>query len=246
MFRKIDQGIKITAIRLYEHGLLPLPDILDCLEFSKCTWHRIYKLWNDTGDVINHSTGIRGCICTLNYDDVQYLLRLVNTNPNYFLDKLLYLLRTNWFISVHYATIHRELVRAGVSYKKLKKVVKERNENLCADFIARMAKYSPEELGFIDETSKDKRTPTRGRGRVMKGRCAQKKAKFVCSKRLSTEALLTLDGIAACTVVEGSMTKELFLNYLEFTVVRGTIITDSLYMMTGVFSCRNSLHIQDL
>jgi len=56
----------------------------------------------------------------------------------------------------------------------------------------------------------------------------QKKAKFVCSKHLSTKALLTLDGIAACTVVEGSMMKELFLNYLEFTVVCGTIMTDSL------------------
>ena len=136
-------------------------------------------------------------------------------------------------------------MRAGVSYKKLKKVTKERNENLRADFIARMAKYSPEELGFLDETSKDKRTPTRGCGRAKKGQRAQKKAKFVRGKRLSTKALLTLDGIAACMVVEGSMTKELFLNYLEFTVVCCTIITDCLYMMTGVFSCQNALHIQD-
>ena len=246
MFRKIDQGTKITAIRLCEHGLLPLPDILDCLEFSKHTWHRIYKLWNHTGDVINHSTGICGRICTLDYDDVQYLLHLVNANPDYFLDKLLYLLRTNRFISVHYATIHWELAHAGVLYKKLKKVVKERNKNLLADFIARMAKYSPEELGFIDETFKDKKTPTRGCGRAKKGQCVQKKAKFMHSKCLSTEASFTLNGIAVCKVVEGSMTKELFLNYLEFTIVRGTIMTDSLYMMTGVFSCQNALPIQDL
>ena len=70
MFHKIDWGTKITAIRLYEHGLLPLPDILDCLEFSECTWHHIYKVWNNTVNVINHSAGIHGHICTLNYDDV--------------------------------------------------------------------------------------------------------------------------------------------------------------------------------
>jgi hypothetical protein len=95
MFRKIDRGTKIAAIRLYECGLLPLVDILDCLEFSKCTWHHIYKLWNDTGEVINHSTGLCGQIHMLDYDDVQYLLHLVNANTDYFLDELLYLLKTN-------------------------------------------------------------------------------------------------------------------------------------------------------
>jgi hypothetical protein len=36
---------------------------------------------------------------------------------------------------------------------------------------------------------------------------------------LSTEALLTIDGIVASLVVEGSMTRELFLEFLEFIVV---------------------------
>jgi hypothetical protein len=118
-------------------------------------------------------------------------------------------------------------VHARILYKKLKKVAKERNKNLHADFIARMAKYSLEELSFLDETSKDERTPTRGHGRARQGRHAQKKAKFVCRKRLLTEALFTLNGIAACMVVEGSMTKDLFLNYLEFTVVRDAIMMNS-------------------
>jgi transposase len=225
MYRKIDRGTKIAAIRLYERDLLPLYDILDCLEFSKRTWYRIYKLWTETGDVINHATGIRGRIRTLDYNDVQYLLLLVKANPDYFLDELLYLLRTNRFISVHYTTIHRELERAGVSCKKLKKIALERNENLRADFIGRMAKYGPEELGFLDETSKDERTLTRRNGRAKKGRRAQKAAKFVRGRRLSTEALLTLDGVVACTVVEGSMTKEFFLNYLEFNVVSFDLVS---------------------
>jgi hypothetical protein len=38
------------------------------------------------------------------------------------------LLDTNRFVSVHYATIHRELERVGVSLKKLKQIAKERNE----------------------------------------------------------------------------------------------------------------------
>jgi hypothetical protein len=38
-----------------------------------------------------------------------------------------------------------------------------------------------------------------------------------------TEALLTLNGIVTCTVVEGSMTKALFLEYLEHNAVSGVI-----------------------
>jgi hypothetical protein len=71
------------------------------------------------------------------------------------------LLATNRFISVHFTTIFRALERAGVSGKKLKKIAKKRNETLRAHFIARMAQYEPEELGFLDETSKDERTIAR-------------------------------------------------------------------------------------
>ena len=66
--------------------------------------------------------------------------------------------------------IYQELVqRAGVSYKKHKCIAIERNEGLHAYFIARMAQYSPEELGFLDETSKDDRMPSRHFGQSRKG-----------------------------------------------------------------------------
>ena len=62
----------------------------------------------------------------LHFDDVNYLLRLVRLRPDWFLAELLGLLKTNRFISVHYVTIHRELCRAHVSLKKLKKIASER------------------------------------------------------------------------------------------------------------------------
>ncbi|KAG2741850.1 hypothetical protein P692DRAFT_20750204 [Suillus brevipes Sb2] len=82
-----------------------------------------------------------------------------------------------------------------------------------------MAQYDPSELGFIDETSKDERTPGRRYGRSRTGTRAEKKQVFVRGRRTSTEALLTLDGIVAGTVVEGSMTQELFLEWLENIVL---------------------------
>lgn len=64
------------------------------------------------------------------------------------------MLKTNRFISIHYTTIHDELVHAGVSRKPLQRIALEWNEALHADFISRMAQFLPEELGFIDEVSK--------------------------------------------------------------------------------------------
>ncbi|KAF9473463.1 hypothetical protein BDN70DRAFT_817158 [Pholiota conissans] len=191
VFRIINRQVKIAAIRLYERDLLDLDDILDCCGFSRRTWFRILKLWRETGDVVPEARSIRGRLRLLDQEDIGYLLELINGNPDYFLDELLNLLKTNRFISVHFATIFRELERLNVSRKKLKKIALERDEERRGDFIARMAQYSPEEIGFLDEMSKD-----------------------------ALSALLTMDGIVAGTVVEGSMTRELFLEFLEFNVVR--------------------------
>ena len=88
-----------------------------------------------------------------------------------------------------------------------------------ADFIGRMAQYSPEQLGFLDEVSKDERTAFRAQGRSRKGTWAVKRGVFVRGRRFSAEGLMTINGMISNMVVEGSMTKAMFLEYLEFSVV---------------------------
>lgn len=219
VMRKISHDVKLAAIRLYYTRILSLQQILDACGFSRRTFFRVLKLWRETGDVVKARALTRGGPRLLHCEDIQYLLRLIRQNPDYFLDELLHLLQTNRFISVHYTTIHRELERAGVSTKKLRRIACERDEDKRADFILRMAQYLPEEIGFVDEVSKDERTWGRRYGRSKKGRRAEKSQPFVRGRRTSTEALLTLDGFVAGTVVEGSMTKEMFLEWLEFNVV---------------------------
>ena len=125
---------------------------------SESTFYHVLSLWNTTGDVVRHTFSICGRPQVLYFDDVDYLKQLIKARPDWFLDELLSLLETNKFISVHYTTIHRELVRANVSAKKLKTITAERNENLWADFRQRMAQYEPKQLGFLNEVSKDERT----------------------------------------------------------------------------------------
>ena len=216
---RIPPEVKLIAIKLYMADAMSLPDILDCCGFSKRTFRRAWKRYHETGSVEHLPSTTRGRPRELHFDDVTYLLSLVRQRPSWFLDELLDLLETNRFISVHYTTIHRELERAGVSVKKLRIIAKERDEDLRADFIRQMAQYSAEEIGFLDEFSKDERTRHQRRGRAKKGRRAVERGVFVRGRRVSGEGLLTLDGIVANTVVEGSMTREKFLYFLENTVV---------------------------
>ena len=51
-----------------------------------------------------------------------------------------------------------------------------------------------------------------------------KKGIFKRGRWTPTEALLTLDGIVACKAVKGSMTKDLFLEWLEYNIVSAPIL----------------------
>ena len=121
---------RTPLFRLYEQDLLPLVDILDCLQMSERTLYQILNLRNNTDDVVRHTFGIRGRPCIHHFDNINYLKQLLKAHPDWFLDELLFLLETNRFISAHYMMIHRELVHTNVSTKELKKIASERNENL--------------------------------------------------------------------------------------------------------------------
>ena len=168
-YQKICHDVKLTAIRLYEHQLLRLQEILDCCSISKRTWFHFLKLWKETGDVINHPTGICGRTHQLDHEDLDYLLQLIQSNPDYFLDELVTLLHTNRFISIHFKTVFTELQWAGMSYKKLKHIAMEHNEGHRAEFIARMAQYDASEIGFIAKVSKDEWTIGRQYRQSQKG-----------------------------------------------------------------------------
>lgn len=96
----------MAAIKFYEGDLLPLVDIPDCLRMSEHTFYQVLNLWNNTGDVVQHTFGICSCPCILHFDDIDYLKQLVKVCPDWFLDELLFLLESNCFISAHYTMIH--------------------------------------------------------------------------------------------------------------------------------------------
>ena len=124
-YRKISRDLKLAAMRMHDQEILSVADIIDCLNISRRTFYRILDLWRTTGDVVRYTNGVRGRPRLLHFDDIDYLRRIIRARPDWFLDELLELLQTNRFISAHYSTIHRELERARISTKKLKKIAAE-------------------------------------------------------------------------------------------------------------------------
>jgi transposase len=159
--RRISSDVKVAAINLYNCDLLELEDILDCCGFSRSTFFRSLCLWRETGSVTKPSSLLRGRPRVLATEDLQYILQLVRARPDWFLDELLGLLDRSRFISVHFKTIHDELSRCGVSHKLLKRLAADRSAALRADFIHQMSFYRADQLGFIDETSKNDKTVQR-------------------------------------------------------------------------------------
>lgn len=77
----------------------------------------------------------------------------------------------------------------------------------------------PAMLMFVDEAARNKRTSARRWGWSLKGRrCVQRRC-FVRGQRYSILPILTLDGIIVHDIIEGSVTAEKFLHFLERLVV---------------------------
>jgi hypothetical protein len=81
------------------------------------------------------------------------------------------------------------------------------------------SEFRPEQLVFIDETSKDERSLSRAYGYSVKNVKIKKNIVFVRGKRYTILPALTLDGFIAADIMEGSCNKERFQTFILTQVV---------------------------
>ena len=124
-------------------------------------------------------------------------------------------------VNVSIPTLTRTLRCLHFTHKDVSGKALERNDRRRAIYMNRVAEImtDPEQLMFGDEASKDERTSNRRRGWSRQGmRCVQRKC-FVRGKRYSLLPIITLDGIIAHDIIEGSVTSERFVEFLRELVV---------------------------
>jgi hypothetical protein len=133
-----------------------------------------------------------------------------------YLDKIQEQLLLHHGVKVSIPTLTRTLRQLHFTNKDVSSKALEQNNHGCAVYINRIVELvpDPEMLMFADEASKDERMSNRWKGWSRRGtRCAQRKC-FVWGRRFSILPILTLDGILAHDIIEGSVTMEKFIGFL--------------------------------
>jgi hypothetical protein len=103
---------------------------------SECTVHDVLWIHCNYGVVYNHFAQPCGGCHSLDTSDLNYISSLLAANPCLYLDELQDQLATGWGIHVSIATISCTVQSLVLSHKHVSKATLERNEFLCAMWLA--------------------------------------------------------------------------------------------------------------
>jgi hypothetical protein len=152
--------------------------------------------------------------------DMDFLSGLLDSRPSLFLDEIQDSLSEVHEIDVSVATISHALAHLGTTKKLVSKEALERNELLRAMWQAEVGLYPPEYFIWLNESSSDDITMHRTGGWASMGCACVQRATFLRGKWYSILPALSLEGIIAMDLFEGSVTKEKFISFLQNHLVR--------------------------
>lgn len=153
--------------------------------------------------------------------DLSFIRALLTQRHTVYLDEIRDELCIHRGVTVSISTLAHALRRLHFTNKDVSGRALERNDLDRAIYMNKIADLvpDPEMLMFGDEASKDERTSIRRKGWSIRGcRCIQQKC-FVRGRRFSILPILTLDGIIAHDIIEGSVTTERFVEFLRELMV---------------------------
>ena len=125
-------------------------------------------------------------------------------------------------ITITPSTLSRNLLDAGLTRKKLRKIAVERNEITREEFRTMLQTEfigDGSEFIVVDETSKDQRIYARRYGRAPHGHRAELTDVFVRGDQYSLCAALTLDGYIAARAIPGLYDADEFYSFIAEEVV---------------------------
>ncbi|KIJ51782.1 hypothetical protein M422DRAFT_244132 [Sphaerobolus stellatus SS14] len=209
---------EVKEIAVYQQHTLnyKIEDIARNLRMSKRTVERVLELWKTTGEVIpKDSKGRLSRRKLMSEQEQEYLLELVKSRPDLYLDELQKRLQEMFELYIGISTIWDTLTDLGLTRKRLSKAAAERNEEARALYKFRIGAESPEQLVFIDESRIDCRATYRLYGWAEKGKRARAKARFVRGPSYSLLPALCSEGIIHAHTKQGSYDGEDFIAYIE-------------------------------
>ena len=143
-----------------------------------------------------------------------YISSILEANPTLYLDEIQQQLLEVRDVQVSLATLSRTFCRLQLTHKQLSKSPIERNELLCATWQAEYGDIPMEYFVWLDESAVDDKTNQRTDGWSPLGRVCVRRDAFIRGQRFSILPALTVDGIIALDIFEGSVNKVKFSSFL--------------------------------
>ena len=159
--------------------------------------------------------------------DISFVRGLLRQGHTIYLDEVQEQLLIRWHVKISLSTLSWTLHRLNFSCKDVSGHALEQNNQLRAIFMNWIADQVPDPnmLMFGDEASKDERTLAHRWGWSLKGTwCIQRKC-FLRGRQFSILPILTLNGIIAYDIIEGSVTSERLVQFLQELVVCSNLRT---------------------
>lgn len=218
VYRHISADMKQRALQLIELGwdTHEIAAILGVSEKSIGRWEDNYA----TSGVVNPKSPLRGRPRILNTEIVDELRQLIEETPSLFLDEI-----SEWLALMHdtrisVSALQDNLQDLALTRKVMRRAAAERDDAHRAEWILNVTtNYRPEQILFLDESSKDDRTLIRKYGRAPSGEDPVLHASLQRGVCYSILPALTLKGYIALRVVEGSVDGSEFVDFVIQDVV---------------------------
>lgn len=232
----ISDDLKMAALQLKARGHNSTSEILQIVQFSWKMFYNIHCQYHATGTVTKAQAIGRGQPQKAIWGNAEYFICLACHKPVLFLDEYQWWLQKYRDLSLSMSTIHHGLAQAGLNVKHVQKIVSERDPILCADFVCHISQYPATSLLVPDEVLKDNRTYAHLWGHSKCGSRVEIHQPFVRKQWFSMLATMALnEGVIASQVVEGSFTRDLFLQYLHDDLVSSSLCSEHFLIFGSYF-----------
>lgn len=217
----VPRSIKARIPILFHLYKLPVQQICHYLGIKKSCVYEALKCKRKYGVPWNPRTRQIGRPRTFSYTHLDFLHRFLQQNPCAYLDEMQDALHKEFSLEISLVALLDTLRTLDYTNKHVSKRALERDECRRAVFRYMIGKVAldPNMLMFLDEASKDERTPGRTKGWSLRGTRVYQRRCFVRGKRYSILPAITLDGIVAREIIDGSVTTERFCQFLCTHVV---------------------------
>ena len=185
------------------------------------TAHRIFKRFQETGDLAAHEIARRPDVRKLDKNAEILAIGIILGNPRLYLSEVCSEIKVATEIEISPSTVCRLLAGYGFTRKKIQRIAKQRSSDLRAQYFAWVLQFDVNMLVFIDETGCDRHDILHKYGYFFRGIPPVCWQIFSRGQRISAIAAISADGLVAYELHAGTVNSDVFLDF-----VRGTLILE--------------------